>query len=66
MQIKYYLNIHVLFAYADIFYEKEAIQILNRSKKRKGIVLLSYKHWKKILEKRFTNPFVRFRNTCIK
>jgi choline kinase len=45
-----------IISYADIFYEKEAIQILNRSKKRKGIVLLSYKHWKKYWKKRFTNP----------
>ena len=40
-----------IISYADIFYEKEAIQILNRSKKRKGIVLLSYKHWKKYWKK---------------
>lgn len=45
-----------IISYADIFYEKEAIQTLIRSNKRKGIVILSYKHWKKYWKKRFINP----------
>ena len=45
-----------IISYADILYEKEAVEILNKTKKRKGIVILSYKYWKKYWKKRFTNP----------
>lgn len=44
-----------IISYADIFYEQKAIKILNKNKK-KGIVVLSYKHWKEYWKKRFTNP----------
>lgn len=44
-----------IISYADIFYEEEAIKILNQSKK-KGIVILSYKYWKKYWKQRFKNP----------
>ena len=44
-----------IISYADIYYEKEAISILNKIKK-KGIVILSYKYWKKYWKKRFKNP----------
>ena len=45
-----------IISYADIFYEKEAIDILNSSKRGKGITILSYKHWKKYWKERFKNP----------
>ena len=34
----------------------EAIEILNKSKMKKGIVILSFKHWKKYWKERFNNP----------
>ena len=45
-----------IISYADILYEKEAIEILNKSKMKKGIVILSFKHWKKYWKERFNNP----------
>lgn len=45
-----------IISYADILYETEAIQKLIRSKKRKGIVILSYRDWKEYWKKRFINP----------
>tara|TARA_Y100001970_G_scaffold291427_1_gene428538 strand:- start:3270 stop:4034 length:765 start_codon:yes stop_codon:yes gene_type:complete len=45
-----------IISYADIYYEKQAIKILENSKKKNGIVILSYKHWKKYWKERFTNP----------
>jgi choline kinase len=47
-----------IISYADIFYEQEAIEILKKSKIKKGIVVLSYQQWKKYWKKRFINPFV--------
>lgn len=44
-----------IISYADIFYEKEAIQQLINFKK-KGIILLSYKYWKNYWKQRFINP----------
>jgi len=45
-----------IISYADIFYDKEAIEILQRSKIKKGIVILSYKFWRKYWQERFNNP----------
>jgi len=45
-----------IISYADIFYEQEAIKILKKSKMKKGIVILSYKYWKKYWQERFNNP----------
>ncbi|MBD1137515.1 NTP transferase domain-containing protein [Pelagibacterales bacterium SAG-MED43] len=45
-----------IISYADIFYEQEAIEILKNSKTKRGIVVLSYKYWKKYWKKRFKNP----------
>lgn len=45
-----------IISYADIFYNKEAIEILKKNKKKGGIVILSYKFWKKYWQKRFKNP----------
>ncbi len=45
-----------IISYADIFYEKEAIDILNNSKRGRGITILSYKHWRKYWKERFQNP----------
>ena len=44
-----------IISYADIFYEKEALEILKKNKK-KGIVILSYKNWKQYWQKRFDKP----------
>jgi choline kinase len=43
-------------SYADIFYDREAIKILKQSKVKKGIVILSFKFWKKYWQKRFHKP----------
>ncbi len=45
-----------IISYADIFYEKEAVKILKTSKIKNGIVMLSYRYWKKYWKKRFKNP----------
>lgn len=45
-----------IISYADIFYNQEAIEILKKVKIRRGIVVLSYKYWKKYWKKRFKNP----------
>lgn len=45
-----------IISYADILYEKEAIEILKKSKIENGIIILSFKYWKKYWEKRFDNP----------
>ena len=45
-----------IISYADIFYEKKAIEILEKSSTKKGIVILSYKYWKEYWKKRFKNP----------
>ncbi len=45
-----------IISYADIFYEKDAIEILRKSKSKKGIVILSYNNWKKYWKQRFNNP----------
>jgi L-glutamine-phosphate cytidylyltransferase len=45
-----------IISYADILYQKEAIEILNKAKTKKGIIILSFKHWKKYWNKRFDNP----------
>ena len=45
-----------IISYADIFYEKEAIDILNNSKRGRGITILSYKYWRKYWKERFQNP----------
>jgi L-glutamine-phosphate cytidylyltransferase len=45
-----------IISYADILYEKDAIEILNKSKIKKGIIILSYMHWKKYWKERFNNP----------
>ena len=47
-----------IISYADIFYEQEAIEILKKSKKKKGILFLSYKHLEKILEKDLKNLYL--------
>ena len=48
-------NYQCIISYADIFYEKDAIEILKKSKK-KGITILSYKKWKKFWQQRFDDP----------
>jgi len=45
-----------IISYADIFYEKKAIEILKKSKIKRGIVILSYEYWKKYWQERFDNP----------
>jgi choline kinase len=45
-----------IISYSDILYEKNAIEILKNLKKKKGIVILSFKYWKKYWKKRFINP----------
>ena len=45
-----------IISYADILYDKEAIEILKNSKIKKGIVILSFKFWKKYWKERFYNP----------
>ena len=45
-----------IISYADILYEKEAIEILKNSKINKGIIILSFKHWKTYWKERFDNP----------
>ena len=45
-----------IISYADICYDKEAIEILKKSKNKKGIVILSFKFWKKYWQERFKNP----------
>lgn len=45
-------------SYADIFYEKKALDILKKNKKKNCIVLLSYKFWKKYWTERFKNPLL--------
>ena len=45
-----------IISYADILYEKEAIKILKNSKIKKGIIILSFKHWKMYWKERFDNP----------
>ncbi len=47
-----------IISYADILYQKEAIKILNKAKKKKGIVILSFKHWKKYWKLRFKDPLL--------
>ena len=44
-----------IISYADILYQKEAVEILTKSKKR-GIVILSFKYWKRYWKERFNNP----------
>ena len=53
-----------IISYADIFYEQEAIEILKKSKTNKGIVVLSYKHWKKYWKKRFKKPLSDLEVPC--
>ena len=43
-------------SYADIFYEKDPIEILCKSKIKRGIVILSFNNWKKYWQQRFNNP----------
>ena len=45
-----------IISYADIFYEKDAIEILCKSKIKRGIVILSFNNWKKYWQQRFNNP----------
>ena len=45
-----------IISYADIFYEKDAVQILKTSKIKNGIVMLSFNNWKEYWKKRFKNP----------
>ncbi len=45
-----------IISYADIHYDKDAIEILNKSKIKKGIVILSLKNWKNYWKERFKNP----------
>ena len=49
-------NHEAIVSYADIYYEKDALDILTQVKKKNCIVLLSYKHWKKYWKKRIKNP----------
>ncbi len=45
-----------IISYADILYEKNAIEILKKTNIKRGIVILSYKYWKKYWKERFKNP----------
>ncbi len=45
-----------IISYADIFYQKEAIELLNKSKIRKGIIILSFNFWKRYWKERFKDP----------
>ena len=45
-----------IISYADIFYEKDAIKALKKSKIKNGIVMLSFSYWKEYWKKRFKNP----------
>jgi L-glutamine-phosphate cytidylyltransferase len=45
-----------IISYADILYDKQAIEILKKSKIKKGIVVLSFKFWKKYWKERFSDP----------
>ena len=49
---------HSIISYADILYHKEAIEILHNLKMKKGIVILSFKHWKKYWKQRFKKPLL--------
>lgn len=45
-----------IISYSDIYYEKDAIKILKKDKRKNCILLLSNKNWKKYWFKRFYNP----------
>lgn len=45
-----------IISYADIYYEKKAIEILKNSKIKKGIVILSYQNWRQYWKERFKKP----------
>ena len=45
-----------IISYADILYDKKAIEILKKSKIKRGIVILSFQFWKKYWQERFNKP----------